>query len=125
MAEVRLTKVELIAMLGAKIRRRASWKFRGDNATVGSLGMVSFDDDVVAKVAVDVHNDIVADFSYDEKIVKATRAVKKFNQAYVRRVIKDGIKNGSVQMEALAATKIENSMVKTEGLPAWLKKKKT
>ena len=123
MAEVKLSKVELVAMLDAKIVRRAGYKFRGDDMTLGSLGMTSFNDDMVAKTAADVYNDIVADFSYDDKVVQATRAVRRFNKAYVRRVIKAGIKDGSVQMEALAATKVGNAMAKTEALPPWLKKK--
>lgn len=130
MAEVKLMKAELVMMLDAKIRRRAGYRFRGDSidgfdVTVGSLGMTSFDDEAVAKVAANVYDDIIADFAdpYSENLVKATRAVRKFNKAYVRRVIKAGIKDGSVQLEALVASRVEDALARTEGLPSWLKKK--
>ena len=120
--EVALTKKELVMMLDAKIQRKAGWALRGDDATYGSLGIASLDDEAVGKVAAEVYKDIVADFSYDGNIVKATRAVK-FNSAYVRKVIKAGLKDGSVKLEAETARRVESAVERLEGLPPWLKKK--
>jgi hypothetical protein len=98
-AEPKLTKVELKAMLDAKIRRSAGWKLRDSYSAVGVLAT---DEDAVGRAASDVYDDIVSDFAYSEATVKATRSVR-FNKSYVMRVIKAGLKDGSVKTEAMFA----------------------
>lgn len=97
--EPKLTKVELRAMLDAKIRRSAGWKLR-DN--YNSIGVMVADEDAVGRAVSDVYDDIVADYAHSETTVKATRSVR-FNKSYVARVIKAGLKDGSVKTEAMFA----------------------
>jgi len=108
----KLTKAELVAMLDAKIRERARWRVRDmlDDAEPGSLvdGTGQFNDEKITQLAVRMHDDIVADFSYNETLVLATRALKPkvFTAAYVRGVIKRAIRAGQIKVEhaALADT---------------------
>jgi hypothetical protein len=109
---VRLTKAELASMLDAQIRRSAGWSLRN---SVDSLGVQSLDDDVLDKAVNKVYDGIVSDFSYSEQTVKATRAVR-FNKAYVRKVIRAGIKDGSIKAEA-ALMRCADKALKEAELP--------
>ena len=113
-----LTKNELIAMLDARIRRDAGWRIRRDDveAEIAELG-ISDSADGLKKMAQLGYDDIVASFEYNDNIVKATRAIT-FNIAYVKKIIKTGLADGTIRLEALimkAAEKICTELM-TEGL---------
>jgi len=90
--EIALTDDELQKMLDAKIRERARWRFKDPQNA----------ENEVETIAKEIYDDIIADFSFNDQVVKATRAVKKFNQAYVRRVISKALKAGDFDKHFLS-----------------------
>ena len=107
--DISLTPAEAKAMLDANIRRTAGFKisYPGDgdavNKYTGLSGValgIDADKVVLDKLATEVHDSLVSEFAYNDQLVKATRSVDKFNLAYVRRVIKAGLKSGAILAEA-------------------------
>gem|GEM_PF-2614012 len=98
-----LNRSELQSYMDATIRSRARWKARSMRADEmgGELvdGDAVFDESKVDAVAQWIHDDIVTDFSYNENLLKASRAIQNFGSAYVAGVIKRAIKAKQITVE--------------------------
>lgn len=105
----KMTTKELAAYLDAKIRSEARWAVSRQfpDGKPGELvtGVDGVADDVIAKAASDVHDQIVSRFDYDENLLAATRAVKNFGVPYVTKVIKAALKAGALRLENVAINK--------------------
>jgi len=112
-----LTKDELVAMLDAKIRRNAGWALRQDVIAISELG-ISGADEPIKKAAQSGYDDIIAAFQHNDNVVKATRAVKNFGVSYVKKIIKAGLKSGSIQMESKIMVFAEQKIIERLKLEA-------
>ena len=88
--EIVLTKKELRAMLNARIRRDAGYRISSSD-----FGMID-----IEKTARKVYDDIVASFSWNTDLVKATRSVT-FNLRYVRKIVKAAEEDGTLIAESV------------------------
>ena len=79
--QVELSKTELQKVLDVTIKNKAAWVLRSKKST-------SIENDDLNVCAQKVYDEIVGDFTYNDNLVKATRAVEKFGVSYVRKIIK-------------------------------------
>lgn len=116
--DITLTPNEAKAMLDARIRSRAKFEIRytDENGTRkysglagGSLGLEA-DKDELERLTTAVYDDLVSDLAYSDTAVKAMRSVGNFDKAYVRRVLKAGIKSGVLVAEAAAEDAVDKAL---------------
>jgi hypothetical protein len=100
----RLSKKELQAVLDATIRRRSAWELNDQES--GVLG-TNYDDEMVTKAAKRVYDDIVSDFTHNDNLVNATRSVKNFGHAYVRKVMADSMESAEFKAILAAAKAVK------------------
>ena len=113
--KVSLTDDELVVMLDARIRDCAKWRIR-DAARTGGVGSTlvnptkDVDPEDVSKVALEVYDSVISDFSYNDNVVKAARALGagKFTAKYCEKVIKKALKSGAITLESVVVTGLVN-----------------
>jgi len=120
MAEVKMTNEELAEFLNARIRRSAKWSIGKPEETT-QFGMSIFNDPdggiyskkQLNKLAREVHDDIVSDYSFDQNLLNATRAVN-FSVNYVKGQLKPLIKDQGFKLECLALQATHNFVEKKD-----------
>jgi len=95
-----MTKEELLTLLDVEIRRKARWELRGGqyDEMLGQRSPYS-EADLPVKAQV-VFDAIVANTKWDDNLLLATRAVKKFNKAFVLLTMKKALKAGTLKYES-------------------------
>jgi len=112
-----MTKSELVKMLDAKIRSRVRWRLDEIVDRESGLGNPpSVDEKKLKALAARIYDDVISDSSYDENLLKATRALGdgKFTATYVRRLIKRGLGDGTFTVESARLAKMVTEAVKVE-----------
>lgn len=89
-----MTKEEKQQFLDATIRRRTRWNNMAKDIVNGN----DMEGTKLERLAGDILDDIVSSYDYNERLHMATRAVT-FNKAYIRKVIRNAISDGSISPE--------------------------
>lgn len=119
MGSTKLKKMTKKLVLDARIRADYRWYLRRKKNSTNVIDVVvgNTDSDGVDKAARVVHDDIVGSLDWNQNMVDAIEDLgKKWGPRYVAKVIRAGIKSGTIQAEAIMVDTILAEAVELFGV---------